>query len=222
MSKENEIFTNNGFDGGLTLIEILIAIMISSTLVLGAFTVFSYTNRSSISQTETSSIHKELLMVMDIIERDIKNTGSDPKGDGNFTVFYHYMPGESYVSGGFDYQNNICVQFDLSQPPDGDVNNPGEQVLYYNNSKNQLLRLESISDGNWPKVSDVPTGYLLATSMGMNVEYTTGGIAGQKLNRVNTVTLTLTKKGSRNDPDTGSPSIGSLKRTIGVRNYGTR
>lgn len=227
--KEKSIDTN-----GVTLVELMIAIVLGLVISGLAYMAFNLHGRSVIYQQETSAIQQDLRAAMAMIERDVRNSGADPMRTGAICNFYYYYPGQSYPN--TDYQKNICLWFDLSSdpvggadPPDGDTLEAGERVDYYNNPGNQLLRLVSVAGGGWP---NPVVGDLVATSMGLTVTYTTGGIGDTScrdgltntvpLNRIQTVTVTLTKTGSVKDPDTGKPITSSLTRTIGIRNYGTK
>jgi prepilin-type N-terminal cleavage/methylation domain-containing protein len=211
---------------GLTLIELMIAMLLSTILGLTAFMVFQYTNKSSVNNIENSIIQQELITVMGMIEDDVKNTGADPLRTGTICNFYFYFPGEDNGP----YLNNLCLKFDLSNPPNGNDTDAEERVDYYNTPGRELRRLVSVAGGDWPNPVE---GYILATSMGLQVTYDTTCTVLQPcctdgftndclLNRICAVTVTLRKTGTRVDPDTRLPIEAIMRRTIAIRNYGTK
>jgi hypothetical protein len=222
---------------GVTLVELMIAIVLGLVICGLAYMAYNLHGRSVIYQQELAANQQDLRAAMAMIERDIRNSGADPMRSGNICNFYYYRPGDDLIlpNSGYDFEDIICVWFDLSSdpvggadPPDGDTLDAGERILYFDNAQKQLLRLESVAGGNWKNL----TGDLIATSMGLDVSYTTGNVSyfscldtntgTVDLNNINTVTVTLTKTGSTKDPDTGRPITSSLTRTIMVRNYGTK
>jgi len=66
---------------GFTLIEILMALVITSIVVGAAYSLFSLMTRSFTSQEVTAAVQQQLRLGVDFITRDIRATGFDPTGE---------------------------------------------------------------------------------------------------------------------------------------------
>jgi len=75
---------NNNF--GFTLIEVLIAMVVSLIIMAGAYTFFNTQQRQTVIQTNVSDAQQTLRAAMDFMSRDVRMAGYDPDGTSNFTV----------------------------------------------------------------------------------------------------------------------------------------
>jgi type IV pilus assembly protein PilW len=219
--KDNNVSEHIGF----TLIEVMIAILLSTVLTLLTFTVFQYSNKTNIYNLEISSIQQNLLFAMEMIETDVRNAGCNPlKG-----TFHAFMDVSSTTTLGINADLRDCKN--ISNPNPGEANysvclanvsfsgtdtDVAERVKYSLGVNGVLNRLESRQNGN---------DYILQ-SIANNIKqftftYTTGAIGQTIEDRVSEVIVTIVAEGSRNDPDTGKKLERTMQRRIIVRNYGT-
>jgi len=201
---------------GITLVEVLVAILLGA--ILSAAVYFIYVNQtgSNASLEERLVLTQDLVSAMDLIEKDVKNAGANPKQSTSWYAFYN-----------FSYTNTLGINFDMSEPMDSDygiVNTSGEQVRYSlykpstcsnckSNCSCTLRRRVNINSTTWQS-SDLMTN---VTTFGF--VKTTGTLTSIPLNNVRTITIALGKKSNKMNPDTGQPFEKNITRTVYVRNY---
>ena len=71
---------------GFTLIEVLIAMLVSLVIMGGAYTFFNTQQRQTTIQTNVSDAQQTLRAAMDFVARDIRMAGYDPDNTGNFGI----------------------------------------------------------------------------------------------------------------------------------------
>jgi prepilin-type N-terminal cleavage/methylation domain-containing protein len=67
---------------GLTLIEISVSLFISSVLLTTAYKANQYFTKSTLHETEKSSLQREIITVNDIMAKDIRMAGINLPGNG--------------------------------------------------------------------------------------------------------------------------------------------
>ncbi|HEX2958767.1 MAG TPA: prepilin-type N-terminal cleavage/methylation domain-containing protein [Chitinispirillaceae bacterium] len=67
---------------GLTLIEITVSLFISSVIVTSAYKANQYLTKSTLHETEKSSLQREIITVNDILSKDIRMAGLNLPGNG--------------------------------------------------------------------------------------------------------------------------------------------
>ena len=68
---------------GFTLIEVLMALLITSIVTGSIFSLFSLMTRSFTSQEVTAQVQQQIRVGVDFIARDIRATGFDPTGEAD-------------------------------------------------------------------------------------------------------------------------------------------
>jgi type IV pilus assembly protein PilW len=68
-------------DDGFTLVEVLIAILISSFVIYAIYSVYDTQQRSYVIQEEVAQMQQNVRAGMHFISRDIRSAGYDPTGD---------------------------------------------------------------------------------------------------------------------------------------------
>ncbi|MCK4503061.1 MAG: PilW family protein [Desulfuromonadales bacterium] len=105
-------------DSGFTLIEVLIAMVISLVIISGAYSLFNSQQQQTIVQTNVSDAQQTLRAAMGYMSRDVRMAGYDPKGTSNFGItdikFHDFTAstaadGSSYISFAWDQNENGVV-----------------------------------------------------------------------------------------------------------------
>ncbi|MCK4984148.1 MAG: prepilin-type N-terminal cleavage/methylation domain-containing protein, partial [Desulfobacterales bacterium] len=82
--KNNHLYSKTGF----SLVELLMALAISS-IVLGAiYSVFSITNKNFTTQNVAANVQQSLRSAIGLMARDIRLAGLDPIGTDSFGIEY--------------------------------------------------------------------------------------------------------------------------------------
>lgn len=71
---------------GFTLIEVLIAMVVTLIIMGGAYSVFNSQQKTTVIQTNVSDAQQSLRAALDFISRDIRMAGYDPEMSGNFGI----------------------------------------------------------------------------------------------------------------------------------------
>ena len=192
---------------GITMVEILVALVLGAAMAALAFSIFSIHNKSKIVEEEVAMIEQDLVMVFNIIEKDVRNTGSNPRMS-DFTMF-------SGLSA-----TTLGVNYDLRERADetilgGPNRPPCDQIIFSRDTNNILIRRQS------NRGLDTYTSQELARDItNLQVVYTTGSLGRTpKENNIRMVTVDISKVGTKNNTDTGKPITRSMTRSIAIRNY---
>jgi type IV pilus assembly protein PilW len=131
MIKADILFNNKG----LTLVELMIVLVLSLLLMAAVYLSFQAQSKSSSEQNQVMAIQQDLRAAIDIIERDIVNTGCDPlfRNTPVSTIFGIIGPLASSTTAA------ITITFDANG--DGALDAATEQVTYaYDTPTKSLLR----------------------------------------------------------------------------------
>jgi len=108
--------------GGFTLLELLVAIGLSSIVVSGIYSTYYSQQKSYVRQTEVSAMQQNLRAAMYHMEREMRMAGYDPT---------------RRAGAGFQTANSTSVRFttDLTDDsgtgaPDGDADDADEDITY--------------------------------------------------------------------------------------------
>lgn len=82
--KNNHLRTKTGF----TLIEMLLALAISSIVMGAIYSVFTITNKNFTTQNVAAGVQQSLRTAIGLMSRDIRHAGLDPIGMDNFGIAY--------------------------------------------------------------------------------------------------------------------------------------
>jgi len=123
---------------GFTLIELMVALAITSILLAGIYTTYITQLKSHLTQQLIVEMQQNLRGAMLIIERDIRMAGYDPTRNAGSRILT--MLGNSFeftmdVTGGetdgVDNDNDTVVdEADEDRFSDGDTNDANEQIQY--------------------------------------------------------------------------------------------
>lgn len=71
---------------GFTLLELLVAISLSTVVGLALFSLFNSQNRTFEIQEQAVTMHQNLRVAMEVLQRDLRATGFDPLVSENFGI----------------------------------------------------------------------------------------------------------------------------------------
>lgn len=212
---------------GLTLVEVMVAIVLSTFLGMLVFTVFLYSNKSNVSNVENSIMQQNLIFAMDMIETDVKNAGCKPMG-GTFNAFTDLSLATtlgvnadlrdcsgftSPSSGQAEYFQ--CLANTTYNRTDTDV---AERIRY------SLSTAGATNGGLFRRESNQGGTTFTNQEIARNIRrfafvYTLGSTAEPPEDNVISVRVSLTTRSERNDPYTGRPMERTIERDIVIRNF---
>ncbi|MEA2101814.1 MAG: prepilin-type N-terminal cleavage/methylation domain-containing protein [Thermodesulfobacteriota bacterium] len=71
---------------GLTLIELMIVMVLSLVLMAAVYMAYQAQHKTSSEQQQVSAVQQDLRAVMNIMAKDIRNTGCDPLNKNSFGI----------------------------------------------------------------------------------------------------------------------------------------
>jgi type IV pilus assembly protein PilW len=112
----------NKRERGFSLIEILVALVISAIVMTAVYTTFASQQRAYIAQDQIAEMHQNLRAALYLMQREIRLAGHDPRG----------VAGAQIVEAG---ANRIHITMDIrgdafGSDADGDVGDPDEDITY--------------------------------------------------------------------------------------------
>jgi Tfp pilus assembly protein PilW len=108
----------NSYNAGLTLVELIVVMVLSLVLVGSAFMAHLAHSKTGKEQHEVASLQQDIRAIMDMIDRDVRNSGCmNPK----FASFSAVTATSSGV-------NMLGLNMDMNL--DGDTSDAGEKVIY--------------------------------------------------------------------------------------------
>jgi type II secretory pathway pseudopilin PulG len=194
---------------GLTLVELIVVMILSLILVGTAFTAYLAHSKTSGEQGRVVALQQDIRAVMDMIERDVKNSGChDPRLPAVIPA----------ITGANSGPNSISMVMDLNL--DGEtVNTSGERVMYWLSGAAQPYTLNKTDQATvTPLLTNVTTFGIVYRDINNNTITPAGSLTQAQANQVLSVIVTLGVRSATPDPDTGLPVIRTLTRRIQSRN----
>lgn len=117
---------------GFTLIELLITMAISAIVLSAIVATFVIQRKSYVAQEQITEMVQTARAAMDMIGREVRMAGYDPKGAGFFGIPYD--------------ASKLQIRADLrgdgtNDGPDGDTSDPNEKITYkYYEATHQIKR----------------------------------------------------------------------------------
>ena len=125
---------------GFTLVEVLIAMAIGGILLGAVVSTFVLQSKSYDVQEQMTEMVQTARAAMDMISREVRMAGYDPTGAGFEGIPYH----------GAQLQLLADLRgANSTDPPDGDTNDPNENITYAYDSKNLQID-RNTGGGNQP------------------------------------------------------------------------
>jgi len=110
---------------GFTLVELLIAVLLSSLVMYGVFAAFQSQNRTYVTQDLTVEMQQNLRAAVDMISRDIRMAGFDPSKKAGATF---YSAATSLMGG--PGTTAITIEFSNDFDSNEALGGPGETLAY--------------------------------------------------------------------------------------------
>ena len=126
----------NKNQAGLTLIEILIALVITTIVLAGLYTAYSLVAKQFLQQTERGNIYNSGRNLITIISRDLRMAG-----------FQHYDNSTSIPNPIDSSCKEICIVYDV----DDGSSYQRRRIIYYVDEKEEKIykKIEKKSGGNY-------------------------------------------------------------------------
>jgi len=102
---------------GFTLVEILVALVVSGVVLTGIYSTYQNQQRSYILQDEIAKMHQNLRAAMYLMSREVRMAGFDPSGNAHAGL----------VAGEFD---DTSLRFTKDDNGDHDVADSSEDLTY--------------------------------------------------------------------------------------------
>ena len=113
---------------GFTLIEMLIALVVTMVIMGGAYSVFNSQQRQTTIQTNVSDAQQNVRAAMDFLSRDLRMAGYDPNNSGNFGISDIKFRD---IDDGDDAAGNSFIRFAWDKIDDGTGTlDPAETIDY--------------------------------------------------------------------------------------------
>jgi prepilin-type N-terminal cleavage/methylation domain-containing protein len=81
-----DLFRNR--PGGFTLVEMVLALAISTIVLAAIYSVFIIANKNFTTQNVAANVQQNLRSAIGLMARDIRSAGLDPSGSDNFGISY--------------------------------------------------------------------------------------------------------------------------------------
>jgi len=142
---------------GVTLIEMLIALAISSIILVGVVSFYAFATHNSKKSLEIMRLDQELYLVMDVMEKDLRRAGywSNAQTDiGTGNITNPFMQAETDIQ-----INNSCILFSYDKNNDGALPDLGDanDERYGFRLSNNIIQYR-VSSGNFSCDND--TGWV--------------------------------------------------------------
>jgi prepilin-type N-terminal cleavage/methylation domain-containing protein len=111
---------------GFTLVEMVLALAISTIVLAAVYSVFTIANKNFTTQNAAANAQQNLRSAIRLMARDIRHAGLDPSGSDNF---------------GITYASGSKIRFTIdSDPFNGDVDEANWEEITYDFQGNQVLQ----------------------------------------------------------------------------------
>ncbi len=193
----------NPHKSGLTLVELMIVMILSLVLVGSSFMAYLAQSKTSKEQHEIATLQQNIRVVMDMIDRDVRNSGcTDPR----FASVSAFQAADSGI-------NSLGLTMDMNL--DGTTTADGERVIYRLNE----TTLQRINQGVTTTLLENVTNFGVVYFGMNNTQITPSGTLTQaQAGNVLSVQVTLGIQSENLDPDTGETVKRLVSRRMQSRN----
>jgi len=184
-------------DAGLTLVELMVALVLSLVLMAAVYLLYLSQSSSSNTQSQVSHMQQDLRLVMDVMEKDIRMAGLDPVDTNSFGIV---TPADHE----FVFSMDIDGDGSLDPAPDG-------ELIGYALSGSSLTRRDGGAAAVVLAENVTSLGFAYLDRAGA----TTANVAD-----IRSVMVNLAVRSARPEPETGNYLERRLERRIRCRNLG--
>ena len=140
---------------GFSLVELLIAMAISSVVMAGVYNMFYTQQRSYTTQEQVAEMQQNLRAAMQLMSREIRSAGFDPGQTGRFSRLVTDFPSPNNIfSPDIDYATqHKVIAFTMDNSEDGILQaNNNEMIAYRLN--NRTLERYYVQQATWLPLAD--------------------------------------------------------------------
>lgn len=184
-------------DRGLTLVELMIVLVLSSVLMLAVFLSYQTQTRTGLGQYQVAAMQQDLRAVTDIIENDIRTAGR------SFTVQSSPVEGLQPGSGAAQL---LLRSLDAAGTA---------QDVAYSLQGLKLMRNAAVLIGNCRALS---FAYFDASGAAIVPSASGNLLSAEQRAQVRSIRLSLEVQTARIDPDTGQNLTRTFVRSVRCRN----
>lgn len=179
---------------GLTLVELMIAMVLSLVLMAAVYLLYQVQSSSSNTQGNVSQMQQDLRLSMDVMEKDIRMAGYDPKNSKQFGIVTASA-----------HELALTVDSNTS----GAVDN-GERITY------------SLVGGALNRTESGSSAVAIANNVTALdfTYYDRSGDPTATLASIRAIKVSLATRSSKPDPESGAYLERKLERRIRCRNLG--
>lgn len=197
---------------GLTLVELMVAMLLTMVLMAAVYTTYQVQRTTSDVQHEVSSVQQDLRAVLDIMAWDIRQAGCDPSLQSTAGLVIIQTGPES-----------ISFSMDLNEDGDTADTEPAEQVSY-TLSGTSLRRKNVMANVVTTLSSNVTTLGFTYYDANNNIIVPTGtsgtSLTTSEAGNVRFVDINIQIKSQKTDPDSHDYIRRSMTKRIKIRNLG--
>jgi len=213
---------------GLTLIELIVALVVGVTAIAGIYQMFIVQSRAYVVQDQVIEVQQNIRSAMEILVRDIRMAGFDYDNSTSSVKIEDFKPGAPYLVSG----NSITVWYEIYRPGPPLVSEVHEVRYALNNTDlERRLNINGVTQLNEVLLENVVDFELTCGIDGrIGFENTQDGIVDQWVNcatvnnnqdKVIAVRVALTTRPAQNDAQDDrfqNISPRTLNSTIALRN----
>ena len=115
---------------GFTLVELMIALVVSLLALAAIYSTFRAQHRSYQIQSETADMQQNIRTAMYYMQREIRMAGSNPKKTLPLSDFGIKTAGQNTITFTEDVRGPDDTDPSIQDAPDGDVGDPDENITY--------------------------------------------------------------------------------------------
>lgn len=189
---------------GFTLVELMIAMVISALVMASVYSVYYTQQKSYIDQEEVAAMHQNLRAAMYFMEREIRMAGCDPTGNAGAGIVQN-------LTSQIRFTEDVRGK-DLGDPPDGAVKLAQEEDISYYLVDGNLVR-----DTNPDNVDDEEKKDMVIAENISSLTFTYLNSSGGAATGLSDIRLVQVQLMARNDDGSKTET---LQTRIHARNLG--
>jgi type IV pilus assembly protein PilW len=194
--KQNPIslrYSNHGF----TLIELMIALVVSLLALAAIYSTFLAQHRSYQVQSETSDMQQNIRAAMFYMQREIRMAGSDPFRVGTFGIT---TAGQTKIAFTEDVRGDATgATAAIRNSPDGDVGDPDENLTYDFVDSNADGIKDSITRNGVTVARNIDAlDFVYLDGNSNAIPFVSGSVLGTNIGNIRSVEITIVAR--TNDP----------------------